>query len=226
MNVIAQGWPKFRATSNTGSPPIGGIDLVSSVSGASATSFATSSIDTTGADLLVVNMTGLTNLNSFSISDSKSNSWTLLTERMGGDISTQLAWCSPSSVGTGHTFTFSFIGASFGSLQVGAFSGTNASPFETETGSGTSGASSLQPGSIAPSQGGELFISGNVQRETDGNGVSCDMPILQQNPFAGGNNFAGAMAYLIQPSTASVNPVWSWSGSYAAAAAMASFKPA
>jgi hypothetical protein len=131
----------------------------------------------------------------------------------------------------GHWSLFSFRFPQWVSLRSGfvvaAFSGVIASsPFDVENGTGSSSASSLQPGSIMPSQNNKLVIAA-VASGNNGSPFSINGGFTKNEDEPGaGNTFDVAMAYLIQTSAAAANPTWTASATVDIAAAIASFKSA
>lgn len=186
----------------------------------------TNAVDTTGANLLVaVPVSYQPSFTSGTVTDSKGNSWTALTVKFSGVGRVRIFYSVPTSVGSGHTFTYDGDGGTpFPSLYVVAASGAHATPYESENGATTTG-TSLQPGSVTPAEDGCLVITG--LSSVGGNSQTIDGGFTRlQVDINGGNNLAAAGAYLIQGTAGAVNPTWSWSGSNDGAAVVAVFKPA
>jgi hypothetical protein len=104
----------------------------------------------------------------------------------------------------------------------------HASPFDKQNGSQNSVNTSRQPGSVTPSEGGELIITG-IAGELNTHGafsINSGFTISHQKDFENPHNTPGAMAYLIQGAAAAVNPTWSWTGSKNGASTIATFKMA
>ncbi len=183
-------------------------------------------IDTTGANLIVISVTDDTGTNTGTPTDSKSNTWTHLTFNTNGGVSTQLWYSLNPTVGSGHTFA-SANNNLFGSITVAAFSGAAASsPFDVENGSNTASASSLQTGSVTPSQDNSLVIYSTGDAWT-GTLTANIGTVTDFGGLIGGNSFANGMAYQIQTTATAVNPTFSWTGGAARAeASIAVFKPA
>jgi hypothetical protein len=196
------------------------IALVANVASNAGTNAAvtTAGIDTTGANLIVVAV-GYNTVGT--LTDSKSNTWTALTTR-GSAPGSKLYYCVPSSVGAAHTFTWT---ASFPSICVAAFSGAHATPFDLENGNNAGvSVTSIQPGSITPSEDNELVIAGFGYNGTQTVSINGGFTISDQKPLNSGVAYGSAMAYLIQTTAAAANPAWSWTGAQNAAASIASFK--
>lgn len=190
----------------------GGFSLVASVAAAGTSGGVTSgNIDTTGANLLVACVAYYQNLGSFS--DNKSNTWTAgNVNGFGGDIISQLFYCSPSSVGSGHNFSYSG-GGTYPCLHVYAFSGAHASPFVEQQGNNSASATSISAGSssITPPQDGCLLVTGMCNGQTGGLTYGVDSGYnlhATQQQYSSGVHVGEAAAYLIQGTAAAVNPTW------------------
>lgn len=189
----------------------------------------TSSIDTTGADfLLVVGVWGSVFGGAWALTDSKSNTWSTCTTRTASDQNVRIAYCVPSSVGTGHTFSF---GSGFGyfAISVSAWSGANASPFGAE-GAGSSGSTfpgyTMTPGSVTPTEDNCLVIAG-VNSSNSAATYTIDSGYTELMDSSGsGNARANKSAYLIQGTAAAVNPTLTFSDYVNYVGTSAWFKPA
>lgn len=188
----------------------------------------TGSIDTTGADFLVISLASFT-ATAVTVSDSKGNSWTPLTIRTGNAVDVRIYYSIPTSVGSGHTFTVT--GSAFQSLSVAAFSGSaQSSVFEAESGVGSASASTLQPGSLTPSADNYLIITGQGGN-SQGHAGTTDSPFTSNTDSlvdhaAGSNGFGTGIAWDIQTTATARNPTWDWGATSYAAVTMAVFKVA
>lgn len=203
------------------------IAHAAATSDGSAGSFATTgAIDTTGSNLIVINIGTYGGLSAGVPTDSKSNTWTGLTGK-GGSYGSRFFYCYNPTVGSGHTFTIS-IGLAppfYPCIFVAAFSDSLSSPFDQENGATGGSGTTLNTGSITPSQANEIIVTGFCFNTSSAIAISLGLTISDQKPavpFSTG----GAMAYLFQGSAAAINPQWSWTGSDASAAVIASFKAA
>lgn len=195
--------------------------LVSAVQqGTSAGSGNTSAIDTTGANLIVINVSG-----GVTPTDSKSNTWTSLT----ATTNSQLWYCYNPTVGSGHTFAANGA-SSFASISVAAFSGSAASPFDVQHGgTGSTGTASLNIGNITPSQDNELLVMGLGNFAPVGGSTAIDVgAVLQSANFNSGVSYGNALAYQIQTTATLRSPNWSWATNTAGATSSveATFKAA
>ena len=186
--------------------------LVTTASGQSTNNddVTSSSVDTTGANLLVLlalaqPVTGVT------VSDSKSNTWTPLTAQQNGSATgSKLYYCFAPTVGASHTFTVSATGT-FPAVLVQAWSGGLA--FDAENGANQASGTTLQTGSVTPAGDNELFVSGcgpggggAVVNDIDSG--FTETGDLDENA----NSAGGAMAYKIQTTGGAENPTWTASG--------------
>lgn len=205
------------------------ISLVTSSSqlSTSGNGFTSASIDTTGANFIVIafvrNATGGT------ISDSKGNTWTALTDRQGGfaDRFTRLFYAENAIVGTGHTFTCTG-SSNFPAMYIAAYSGmASSSSFDAETGNGIDFTNSIQPGSITPANTGELLVFGFSQEDTTAPTINQSFTFVLNNPGGGAfGHTAGGLAHIIETSIVAKNPTLTSSGATRMSCAMAAFKEA
>lgn len=187
-------------------------------------------IDTSGANLIVLVVTWYDPSKSITITDSKNNhispGWTSRTKYSSTNGALQIFYCVPSSVGTGHNFTATSAGNSiYPAIAAFAFSGAHATPYDGENGANSSSATSLAPGSVTPSEGNCVLVTG-LQAYT--RGVATVPTGFTGSALAYSNGFylASGAAYKIQTSAGAENPSWSWSGSDQCAANIAVFKAA
>ena len=203
------------------------ITFISSGSGKTDSGGATtSSFDSTGADLIVVGIGWYTG--ALTVTDSKSNTWNALTvEETAGNVKSILYWCSPTTVGSGHTVNVSGAG-SYPSITAHAFSGTNGSPFDLESAGGnTGGGTTVQPGSLTASEANCLLVTSMgssfaISSNTINSGFSAITTVALQSGVCQGTD----TAYLIQTTATAVNPTFSWTTASQSNCVMASFKAA
>jgi hypothetical protein len=201
--------------------------LVSSqCAGGTQNTVTTAAIDTTGANLLVIAVTFDTTATQ-TISDSKGNTWNALTRTTNTSSGAVLYWSTPTSVGSSHTFSNTGT-SNFSSICVMAFSGAAAStPFDQENGA-TNSSTTLQPGSITPSQNNEIVVTGFGFNQA-GTPVSINSSFTQPTAaieFSSGAHYGLGMAYIIQTTATAVNPTWTRTNTQTNAARIASFKSA
>lgn len=195
-------------------------------SGASVT---TSGVDTTGASLLVAMVSALGGATDYSLTDSKSNTWTPLTAYGTTNAHARIFYCAGGTVGSGHTFTVtSTSGTAFPSVGVLAFSGTAASPLDTSTGNTALSAGSIAPGSISPSEDNEVVVvTLAAPGTTPSLGITGGFGGGDEVEFLSSNHIKLVDAFLIQTTAAAANPTWSWTSvGRNCASAIACFKAA
>jgi len=190
------------------------MGLLTHVAAANAT---TASIDTTGASLLVLVQGSGTDVTP---TDSKSNVWTGATLVTGPDGGLLRVWYVNSSpiVGTGHTFT---PGGTFHSCCVAAFSGFAVT--DQQSAGASIQTKTIQPGSITPTQNGELIICA-VGDDVDPGTIDSSFTITDQKSLVGGVNYGSALTFLIQTTAAAINPTWTGTAVQNLAAIQMSFK--
>lgn len=186
--------------------PIVDVEIPAGVTGGTS-----DPVDTTGANLLVINMAWFQTDNP--PTDSFDNEWVKgpsefdISALMGATI----YYALNPVVGADHTFTSV---NQFGAGAVQSFSGVGG--VGPSTGSFGNTGTSAQPGSLTPAVDGCLLVAGigeNTQPTDDSVVVDSDFTLTDQQFYVGGVNFGAAMAYLIQTSAAAVNPTFSWTGS-------------
>lgn len=187
----------------------------------------TSAINTTGANLIVATFSGYSiNASPLSMTDSKSNTWTLIASYTSTVTRTSMYYCIPTTVGSGHTFTGGVVsggGAYYPCLAIMAWSGATATPFDKHNGATSTGATSIQTGSVTPSTNNELLLTAVGFAATDTYTVDSSFTIEDQHNYGAGTNFGLAFAYLIQTTAAAVNPKWSCGTSVDCAAEIGTF---
>lgn len=188
------------------------FSLVTSVkAGTGSSPVTTASVDTTGADLIVLVVSSWNVISS--VSDSKGNSWTPLTAYIGGTGRQQAFYCASPTVGSGHTFTATSAGG-YPSICVLAFSGVDtADPFDAETGTTGTGTTS-QAGSITPTNDNSLVVAcigfwdGSTRSLS-----SVDGGFTLQETVPKDAAFGSGAAYLVQGAKAAANPTATYSAS-------------
>jgi hypothetical protein len=184
----------------------------------------TSSVNTTGANLLVAVVCSYSG--SPTLSDSKGNTWTGLTVYNPSNdtsLKLQLYYCASATVGSGHTFTLSSSGKS-PSICVAAFSGADAAPLDQQAGfTGSNASSTVQPGSVTPSTDNQLLVTGISGYSSAVSSIDSSFTITDTVAYTG-TDIVGALAYKIQTAKGAENPTWTVVGSNVQTAAIATFK--
>ncbi len=206
--------------------------LLSHTSGGGVSDVTSSPINSAGATLLVVTVNTYGGAG-FTVTDSQTNSWTLAVNILNGvdaNVSIYYAWraLSPSAV---HTITLHG-SAIYAAFTFSAYSGTrtSADPLD-RTGSAGSALNGqlLHPGSITPTENGELIVTSLAGGQNAATPFNIDggFSTSDQISYTGGLRVANASAYLIQAEAGPVNPAWTWSiNGSSAGAVIASFRRA
>lgn len=192
-------------------------------------------INTTGAALLVAGFSEEVTATG-ALSDSNTNAWVEIAGAEGsmpaGLPRTWVYYVKNPVVGSNHTFTMA--GGNKTVLCVAAFSGTNTAANVDQSTATVQGAAAttVQPGSVTPTEDNELLVTyvgvGDATNYGVGTTFTIDggYTITDQQPTVGGTNWAGALAYLIQTTAAASNPTWTESNSNRSIAGIATFKAA
>lgn len=190
-----------------------------------ANSITTSSIDTTGASLIVVGMSRDDSTQPTGLSDNKNNQWTHIITVVQGATRSSLFYTKATNVGAGHTFTNDRI-SNFCTLYVGAFSGEAGEyPFLVDkTAANNISSTTLSTGSITPTYNNELIVT-HLGISGAGTPISIDSGFTEigEIDFNTGVYYGGSMAYIIQTTASAVNPTWTRTNSNPMATTMASF---
>lgn len=174
---------------------------------ADTNSVTTNAVDTSGADLLVVECAFLS-FTSPTFSDSKGNTWNGPLSHDSGTSVSQLFWTKPTSVGSGHTFTLSGT-ACFPSIAASAFSGSSASPLDQTNGAqGSGGLNNLQTGSVTPGEDNELIVTGIAANTVASNTITIDSGFTIGAQVTSDTNISVAIAYIIETTATAKNPSW------------------
>jgi len=192
----------------------------------------TPAVDTTGANLLVAAVADYASSLGSDVTDNYGNVWIPLTKYSNlssGLEEIQLYYSLPTGVGPFHVFQAAETDSgspSQPSIAVAAFSNSAVSPFDVESGNylGSSGPS-INPGSITPSEDGELIITAIASDAAiTSPSIDSGFTIIEnqsQVPAA----YGISLAYKIQSTAAAINPLWdSGLGALDMAASIASFK--
>lgn len=215
--TVLQAASRRRAILAAKRPVGGGGAGYSLISNTAAVGPTTGGIDTTGATLIVVGVSGFAGIGT--LSDNNTNSWTALTTISSTNVRGRLYYCENPVVGAGHTFTTD---APTGAIAVAAFSGNAANPFDDESGAGSYG-STQQPGSITPVQADELFMELACWYSSPATvSINGSWSILNQLDWGAGGNVAIALAWKI--SSAASNPTWTLTEDAYITASQAAFK--
>lgn len=207
--------------------------LIASVStGGTINGVTSNSIDTTGANLIIVSVSwypaGGADVTTAELSDSKGNTWTQL--NLAGVISStatanRLFYCYGGTVGSGHTFTVAE-NSSYPVISVLSFSNASASPLDQQSQSEQSATNTVQPGSITATQANAILVTSvgfGVAGATVSVNLSFNTPV--QSTPVDGDSVGGGISYRIDTSAAATNPTWTKTDTAShMSASIASFK--
>jgi hypothetical protein len=217
QNAIFSALLSRPATSGTGA----GYALVSATAGFTNSSEADSpAMDTRGANLIIC-CVGSYASTSFTLTDSLGNTWTALTTYGGSAATCKLFYClSPL---TGSAQTFKVTGVFAPTISIAAFSRSSSSTFDVSNGSSGSG-TSINPGSITPSQDNEIIITGVVADNTSNSSIDSGFTIAAQASGQVGISVGSMISYKFQTSASASNPTATNSGAITMAVSIAAFK--
>lgn len=206
--VTVPAWAAVALTSST-----------SAVSVASST-ITTPTITTTGATILVAILNVFNGVLAMgTVTDltagcaSPCNTWTKLTSHFsnGGNVEAAIFYVVNPTVGTGHSFTGGAGASTYPALCVAAFSGiATSTPFDSQNGADNIAANTAQPGSLAVSTTGDLYISGAEYLDATSVSTVNSSFTLQENQASDATvtHVGCSLAYLISTSTSAVNPTF------------------
>lgn len=198
------------------------------VSGTNSGGTTSSGINTTGADLITLGVAGYQATSDPTVSDSKGNTYTPLTQKAVSSGATgRIYYCKNATVGTGHTFTASGTNT-YAGVAVAAWSGSDlTAPFDQENGATSSSTTTIQPGSVTPTTDGQLVVT-LFTETSQRTGQSVDSPFTVSDGAAlnPGNTWGIWMAYEIQTTATARNPTWTWVTAASNTAEIATFKAA
>jgi hypothetical protein len=208
----------------------GSAPIVSHAQGLGTGGGTSSSVNSTGSDTIFLSV-GVSNTAALSVSDSKSNTWTLVRDHDNGSgLKTYLyRTATPATVGTGHTFTATNAGGKIAVALTAFTGGATSSIDDQENSNGSIFQQTIQPGSITPSEAGTLIITGVMSSDNnrEPSVINSGFTVAASYDDPGTSVNVG-IAYLVQGSAAAVNPTWTFENGTAThqAAAIASFKAA
>lgn len=182
--------------------------IAKGIAGGSGTS-ASVTIDTTGANLLVVITTWYT-WHTQALTDGNSNSgWVTRTKFGTNVVAVQIRYVlNPSTVGAGHSFTINNSSGSGVAVAAYAFSGVEA--FDADNGKDGLTSTSRSTDLITPSADGALLIAAsgfdNTSTETGG-GTYVDLQQVNKDA----DNYGLATSHYIQTTAAAIEETFSGS---------------
>lgn len=192
---------------------------------------ASVSINSTGTNAVwavVSDYAGGATLATVSVSDNKANSYSrLIGNSSKSTINTRITvWYAENiTAGASHTITYNSSGTNtFATLLVMACSGVKtSSSFDQENGATTVGATTIQTGSVTPSEDNEIVITG-VSTLSLSSLTMTGYTVEVQAAYNAGNSIGGGLAYKVQTSAGAENPTWALTTSVEASAGITTFK--
>jgi hypothetical protein len=201
-----------------------GGSLINATGAGSSSSTTTSGITTTGANLLIISCSGSGTL---SVSDSKSNTWTLIGNygsAGGGNLESWYVDSSTPTVGTSHTATCSGTSTA---VSFAAYKQATSTYLTVDINNGFSGSStSCNSTSFTPANSNEIILA-----FWNANGVANSLAINDSFTIDtvtyNNSSYQNSIARLFQTTAAAVNITYSWSitsGTTASICGLSSFK--
>jgi hypothetical protein len=129
------------------------------------------------------------------------------------------------TVGSGHTFTISGT-SNFPSMQISAWSGSAATPFDVENGAGVTFANTNQTGNVTPSTDNQLIVAGLTYDTNETPTINLGFTILDTDTTIAFGAQAAQIVYLIETTATAKNPTFSWPSNSRSASSIATFKAA
>lgn len=169
-------------------------------------------INSTGADLIMVCVNDYSGNTETTVSENKSNTLhALTTYTESSEIRHRSFYMTAGTVGSSHTFSAISTGSfSAVSMSVLAFSGSAASPLDQQNGDKGTSVATVTTGSITPTEDNELIVSCLGIGDTGSLTPTVNSSMTSQGhvSFVGSNNYGSDAAYKIQTSAAAINPTW------------------
>lgn len=171
----------------------------------------TDAIDSSGANFCAIGTTQFGSI--VAPTDSKSNTWTALTSRTVGGATSAIYYAQNATTGSGHTFQVSGT-LNFAGIAVKCFSNVKTSSSkDQDTGNAGTGFTSSKPGSVTPTEDGELIIAALGIGGTGLTSLSINLGFSIDGDsvlFNSGANYGQSLAYLVQPTAGAIDLTWSW----------------
>ena len=209
--------PNSPTVANTGS--VVAPTLVAHVAAASTTGNGMTSapVNSTGATFMVAVVADFASVGASTFIDNMGNNWVPLQSRVNGVNTRITIWIAPgTNVGPGHTFTVPSSGTA-PSFCVECWAGVllaNNLDQVDSTSSASVGVTSLPTGGVTPQFNSELLIAGLANgTAVSGWSVDTGFALGDTNVLVSAHCFGSAIAWLLQSTQATVNPVWTWTTS-------------
>jgi hypothetical protein len=163
------------------------------------------SIDTTGADLLIMAVSTWSASSPETISDSQTNSWTLLHNDLQGTPELHWYYCISPSTSASHTFTCTGVNT-YPAIAVAAYTGTGVISYDQKATNKGGSVLSIAPGALTAGQDDCLHVC--CQAHDDANNATVDLSFTERQdvPYAAGVCLGLQLADLILSTAASKSP--------------------
>lgn len=198
--------------------------------GPSANTFSLSSVDSTGANLAVLQIAYLAAGPTPTIADthtgcaSPCNTWTVVTGSVQTDGVVTGAMYHADNFSGGTSEVITVTGTGIFSSGVAEFFSSLATSSLDVTASTHGNASTLQAGSVNPSNANSLIVAGtahtNSSPTTIDSGFSTPLDVAPS-----GSGYGSALAYIIETTIVAKNPTWTYNSSNSATATNTVFAP-
>lgn len=179
---------------------------------------------TTTGNFAIVSVSVATTITA-SVADTNGNTYTPLTRQVQGPDG-QMFYSKNYASGS-NTVTVTASGVGFVGACLVTFSGlTTSAPFDQESGTTATPVTTIQPGALTPSAANSLIVTSLTHASSllVSIGGSATFTMAGSIALSAGTNYANDVAYLIQTTAASVNPLWTVDSADQLAAEMAVFK--
>lgn len=187
-------------------------------------SVTTPAINTIGSNLEIVSVAHY-GISTPTITDSLSNTWTLIYDTNAASTDSVGIWYSFNpTTGSSQTFTTSNAG-NYQVITVSAFSGAVSGYDSPNVNHNNSiSAATLTTGSVTPSGSPALLVTGAEGHQFRPASINSSFTITDNATSSAGVHMAGGMAYLVESSASATNPTWNYVTANACIAVLASFK--
>lgn len=212
--TLTPGAATLSATGQTPATNNASATFLGSVQGASTDGFSatTAGLDTTGAGALFAFIASQAFVPDPYLTDSKGNQWTRWGQGNASSTSVALTlwYCSPSTVGAGHTLTVTEQGQTFPAIHFLAFA---CAPIlglvNAAASAGGSGlTNTFAPGSITPSASNAIVVTGLANSGGTPTSLTGGFTLDQATALVGSQHYGLGSAHLIQTTAAASNPTW------------------
>jgi hypothetical protein len=158
--------------------------------------------------------------------DSKGNTWVPRTEYgVSTDRLVRTFYALNPTVGSGHTFTYDTTGLAPSIAVIAVRSDAGSAAFDQENGATTTTVATTQPGSVTPSENGELLVAGysGYSQGIVNNDLGADFVMLGREKYNGTAMTVG-LAIKKQATAAAINPTWTLEANAANVSNIATFE--